>query len=662
MLIASASSTCEPKRLKLEFSKVRNPTYTSGISIYDGSVFLHFDGDSYTLDWRIDKNFDLSPQAANGLVTFTFPDNGFENGAYKLVIKTDETCYFDIDVANYTYLDENYVVNDNIYFIDDSDTGIKYQAKSIKLMVDVITTSTTTTSITGTTTTTVGERCPDNICQNEKQFYWSVKDLINAGNPELIQDLDISQISGGFYMWTPFAGVSFDLNLTKWQNKLPRSLGYLFYNYKGSTIGGIENWDVSGVNDFIESFKGATNLEADLSCWRVGGYGQSSIILERAFVNNMFEGATNLQFNANRWLTQEKFTNGLTENCRPYEKGCDLKPCDEPGYGEGCPDGQCQNALQLRIELELCKYDFYDCQAENLDISGIQDGFYLKDYIPNYQSEFFLFTYGIQKNLNLSNWGQNLPSNLSYLFSDGQTDYIGNVSGIDTWNVAQVVDMRHMLRDSDINLDLSSWDVRNVQFMNQMFYDHESFGSNLSSWIVSSVVDMESMFYLARSFESDLSDWDVSSVVNMRQMFEGAEAFESDLSGWDVSSVVNMRQMFKGAEAFKSDLSGWDVSSVVNMRQMFEGANEFESDLSCWNVQASIYRMFNESFFLTQNLNNWRPSDVSIVNLAEGCGPGESGCANPGCPLTSETDQTLLIVGMVLTVVVLSGAVYFTIM
>lgn len=99
-------------------------------------------------------------------------------------------------------------------------------------------------------------------------------------------------------------------------------------------------------------------------------------------------------------------------------------------------------------------------------------------------------------------------------------------------------------------IDISDWDVSNIENMNWMFYNC----SNLKSI-------------------GDISNWDVSKVKYMGNMFRSCYMLESvgDLSNWKVSNVENMYHMFNWCEKLQSvgDLSKWDISGVTDMQAMF---------------------------------------------------------------------------------------------
>ena len=88
------------------------------------------------------------------------------------------------------------------------------------------------------------------------------------------------------------------------------------------------------------------------------------------------------------------------------------------------------------------------------------------------------------------------------------------------------------------------------------------------------------MFNNASKFNGNISTWDVSNVETMEEMFENASSFNGDISNWNVSNVKDMSYMFHIATSFNQDISNWDVSSVLEMSEMFKGASSFNQDIS----------------------------------------------------------------------------------
>merc|ERR1711957_645387 len=87
------------------------------------------------------------------------------------------------------------------------------------------------------------------------------------------------------------------------------------------------------------------------------------------------------------------------------------------------------------------------------------------------------------------------------------------------FDTSLVTNMNNLFASSDVNADISSWDVSSVTDMDSMFGrgfgKAAKFNGDVSNWDVSSVTNMDSMFYEAKQFNGDVSNWDVSSVTTM---------------------------------------------------------------------------------------------------------------------------------------------------
>ena len=122
-------------------------------------------------------------------------------------------------------------------------------------------------------------------------------------------------------------------------------------------------------------------------------------------------------------------------------------------------------------------------------------------------------------------------------------------------------------------IDISEWDVSNIELMNYMFWSCRELKSvgDLSNWDVSNVTYMCGMFYGCKELKSigDISKWDVSKVIYMSYMFCDCKFFNLDISKWDVSSVTDMSNMFECCESFNQDLSKWNVLNVTNKTYQF---------------------------------------------------------------------------------------------
>lgn len=142
-----------------------------------------------------------------------------------------------------------------------------------------------------------------------------------------------------------------------------------------------------------------------------------------------------------------------------------------------------------------------------------------------------------------------------------------NLNWIDTSGVTTMNHLFGRLFDMKIDVDISRWDVSNVEDMSSMF-DNKNFNTDISKWDVSSVKTMESMFN-SSSFNGDISGWNIKSLEKCSYMFADSN-FNRDISAWDVSHISYMYSMFSWSKMDR-DLSSWDVSNAKNSYQMFAG-------------------------------------------------------------------------------------------
>ena len=109
-------------------------------------------------------------------------------------------------------------------------------------------------------------------------------------------------------------------------------------------------------------------------------------------------------------------------------------------------------------------------------------------------------------------------------------------------NNGELVDLIiKLLNDDETNLNCI--DVSNVRVMQNLFdYVNNDVivddSIDISEWDVSNVETMIKMFYECRSFDSDLSNWNVSNVESMALMFENCSNFTGKgLDKWNVRKL-----------------------------------------------------------------------------------------------------------------------------
>jgi surface protein len=211
----------------------------------------------------------------------------------------------------------------------------------------------------------------------------------------------------------------------------------------------------------------------------------------------------------------------------------------------------------------------------------------------------------------IAQWGSNPWQSMKRAFSGCENL---TITATDSPNLSNVTDMSLMFLDAtNVNSDMSSWDVSNVTNMSSLFNDAKNFNQDIGGWDVSNVTDMGSMFSNADSFNQDIGSWNVSSVTNMSSMFFYSVAFNQDIGGWNVSNVANMSAMFGNAAVFNQDIGSWNVGNVTDMSSMFKNANSFNQDIGSWDVSnvINMSEMFFSQPIFNQDIGSWNVSNVT---------------------------------------------------
>lgn len=129
------------------------------------------------------------------------------------------------------------------------------------------------------------------------------------------------------------------------------------------------------------------------------------------------------------------------------------------------------------------------------------------------------------------------------------------------------------------NIDISGWDVSNVENMRCTFYNCPNFNCNLSRWNVSNVENMMGMFHTCENFTGDgLENWKPIKCKDMSCMFIGCKKFNCNLSKWDVSDVKDMVYMFDKCTNFTGDgLENWKPIKCKKIRHMFNDCDSLKN-------------------------------------------------------------------------------------
>ncbi|CUU39219.1 BspA family leucine-rich repeat surface protein [Helicobacter typhlonius] len=109
---------------------------------------------------------------------------------------------------------------------------------------------------------------------------------------------------------------------------------------------------------------------------------------------------------------------------------------------------------------------------------------------------------------------------------------------------------------------IDTWDTSNVENMQGLFLNNQSFNESLNAWNVSKVKDMLGMFQGAKNFNQPLNTWNVSQVQHFDYMFADTRAFSQPLDKWDLKSAKSLEDMFSFAASFSQNLDSWQVEHI----------------------------------------------------------------------------------------------------
>lgn len=221
-----------------------------------------------------------------------------------------------------------------------------------------------------------------------------------------------------------------------------------------------------------------------------------------------------------------------------------------------------------------------------------------------------------------------------------------------SWDTSTITDMSEMwqakLTDSSISLDLSQWDVSNVETFASMFdsgasNQQSSIGDlDISGWNSQRATNMSRMFYrTSANSVTGLGDLNTSLVTTMSNMFNNAsggvvnQASETlatkmvnGVLRWDVNNVTSFSSMFFDANGLSDTTfpTNWNISSdaskTVNMSSMFGGTPTGLTSVT--DLDAFATKTINETWYGGTSYTAWNMSRVSSLSLfayAAGGGP-----------------------------------------
>lgn len=172
------------------------------------------------------------------------------------------------------------------------------------------------------------------------------------------------------------------------------------------------------------------------------------------------------------------------------------------------------------------------------------------------------------------------------------------------------------------HLDLSNWDVSNIENMNAMFEGCKGLQSiDFTGWKPQKLKTLYKTFYECLSLKTlDMGSWDLSNVVSMASTFRYCQNLSMlDVSKWNVANVTNFSDCFRMCIRLGNlTVKNWNVGKATTFDHMFSGCRKVaELEVADWDMQnaCSVRSMFEDCKYIQQlDLSRWDTSNVEYFD------------------------------------------------
>lgn len=180
---------------------------------------------------------------------------------------------------------------------------------------------------------------------------------------------------------------------------------------------------------------------------------------------------------------------------------------------------------------------------------------------------------------------------------------------LSSFNTSNVLSMESMFNGCSklAILDLNNFNVENVKITNAMFAWCVSLSTiNVNSFNTKNVTNMANMFYCCYSLISlDLGSFNTSNVIDMHSMFSNCTSLtDLDLYSFNTIAVTRMDRMFEGCLILKNlNLSNFNTSNATNMEKVFYGCSNLQTTINILNASTTYTDIFANNALTDENAN-----------------------------------------------------------
>ena len=142
---------------------------------------------------------------------------------------------------------------------------------------------------------------------------------------------------------------------------------------------------------------------------------------------------------------------------------------------------------------------------------------------------------------------------------------------ISTWDMSNIEDMSYMFAENNHLLKIHfpndmKINLKNVKSMDNMFEWCKQLDMNVSNWDVSNVEQTNNMFYRCENFKGDgLEKWKTSKLQSALNMFEWCINLDADFKDWDIHKCASISGMFYNCKKLNCNFDNWDISMVIKI-------------------------------------------------------------------------------------------------
>jgi hypothetical protein len=287
---------------------------------------------------------------------------------------------------------------------------------------------------------------------------------------EVTQWGDLRLVDGGFY----FKGCS-NLGLVNVTDVLDltglTNLSHMFNECSSlTTVGRMNEWDVSQIQFFTGMFKAATNFNQPIYSWQTGSAIDMSYMFQEAFFFNqsiLFWDVSNVQSMASMFAAALFFDQPLS--------------------------------LWDTRNVNNMSFMFFSANRFNRPINSWD--------VRNVENMSGMFLGAASFDQPLGLWDVINVTSMDSMFNGSAFN-----QPIGVWDVDNVGSMSGMFQNTVFNQPLNSWNTGNVNNMSFMFQDATAFDQPLNSWLTVNVTLMSNMFNNATAFNQNISSWNIQSI------------------------------------------------------------------------------------------------------------------------------------------------------